>query len=86
MDAGLPVLAATDSNTDVGTVICEGGFGVWCESNGTESFVSCIRQMLDADRRVQMGACARTYLEEHYTARRGYDTIMRHFDKALDKR
>lgn len=86
MDAGLPVLAATDSNTDVGTVICEGGFGVWCESNGTESFVSGIRQMLDADRRVQMGACARTYLEEHYTARRGYDTIMSHFDKALDKR
>lgn len=38
MQAGLPVLAATDPNTDVGKVIVDGGFGWWCESNDAEIF------------------------------------------------
>ncbi|HBL49868.1 MAG TPA: hypothetical protein DDZ65_06455, partial [Firmicutes bacterium] len=32
MQASMPVLAATDVNTDVGKVIKEGCFGFWCES------------------------------------------------------
>ena len=32
MQAGLPVLACTDPNTDIGKTIVEGGFGWWCES------------------------------------------------------
>ena len=36
MQAGLPVLACTDPNTDVGQVIVDGGFGWWCESNDAE--------------------------------------------------
>ena len=78
MDAGLPVLAATDHNTDIGDVIREGGFGEWCESTGTEQFVSCAREFLDADRRHEMGERARVYLEQHYTVKQGYDIIMRH--------
>lgn len=38
MQAKLPVLAVTDSNTDIGKVIVDGGFGWWCESNDEESF------------------------------------------------
>ena len=79
LDAGLPVLAATDRNTDIGDVIREGGFGAWCESVGTEQFVCCLREFLDADKRKQMGLRARAYLEEHYTVKQGYETIMKHF-------
>lgn len=79
MDAGLPVLAATDSNTDIGAVIREGGFGVWCESVGTEQFVCCVREFLDKEKRQQMGLCAREYLEQHYTVKQSYETIMKHF-------
>ena len=79
LDAGLPVLAATDCNTDIGSVICEGGFGAWCESAGTEQFVCCVREFLDEDKRKQMGLCARTYLEAHYTVKQGYETVMKHF-------
>ena len=79
MDAGLPVLAATDCNTDVGSVICEGGFGLWCESVGTEQFVGCIRQMLDAGCRTRMGARARSYLQDHYTVKQGYEILMKHY-------
>lgn len=79
LDAGLPVLAATDQNTDIGTVICEGGFGAWCESAGTEQFVSCVRVFLDAEKRTEMGSLAREYLEQHYTAWQGYEIIIKHF-------
>ena len=79
LDAGLPVLAATDYNTDIGDVIREGGFGAWCESAGTEQFVCCVREFLDEDKRQQMGLRARAYLEAHYTVKQGYETIMRHF-------
>ncbi len=79
LDAGLPVLAATDRNTDIGDVIREGGFGTWCESVGTEQFICCVREFLDEDKRKQMGLRARAYLEAHYMVRQGYETIMKHF-------
>lgn len=79
MDAGLPVLAATDRNTDIGDVIREGGFGDWCESVGTERFVCCAREFLDAQKRQEMGLRARAYLEQHYTVKQGYETLMKHF-------
>lgn len=78
MDAGLPVLAATDRNTDIGTIICEGGFGAWCESIDTDQFVNCVQEFLDADKRQVMGEQARVNLEQHYTVKQGYDIIMKH--------
>ncbi len=79
LDAGLPVLAATDRNTDIGQVIRKGAFGFWCESTGTEGFVQCVELFSDAGTRLQQGRNARKYLEQHYTAKHGYEIIMRHF-------
>ena len=42
MQAKLPVLACTDSNTDIGKVIEDGGFGWWCESNDPDKFYETI--------------------------------------------
>lgn len=78
LDAGLPVLAATDPNTDIGDIIREGGFGAWCESVGTEQFVCCVRGLLDAKKRQEMGLRGRAYLEQHYTTKHGYEMIMKH--------
>lgn len=80
LDAGLPVLAATDCNTDIGKVIREGGFGDWCESVGTERFACCVREFLDENKRRQMGQRAREYLEQHYTVNQSYEMIIRHFN------
>ena len=38
MQAGLPVLACTDRNTDIRQFIVEGEFGWWCESKGIAEF------------------------------------------------
>lgn len=45
MQAKIPVLAVTDSNTDIGKVIVEGGFGWWCESDRVENFIICLERI-----------------------------------------
>lgn len=76
MDAALPVIAATDRNTDMGKVITDNQFGVWCESKEERDFVSCVKRMLDANERKKMGEKARKYLEENYTAQLVCDIIV----------
>lgn len=46
MQAGLPILACTDINTDVGCIIEKGGFGWWCPSNDTEMFSLMVKKAL----------------------------------------
>lgn len=76
MQAGLPVLAATDPNTDVGQVITEGGFGWWCESNNANAFENQVNKALNADL-IQMGAAGFEYLNEKYTAQRAYTIVIK---------
>lgn len=49
MQARLPVLSVTDSNTDVGKIIREGNFGWSCESNDVNAFSRTINRILSAD-------------------------------------
>lgn len=81
MQASIPILAASDSNTDVGSVIEQGGFGYWCESTNVSNFNQLVQKLCNPEIRKQMGANARTYLENHYTARHSYEIIMKHFEK-----
>ena len=76
MQAGLPVLAATDPNTDIGKVIVEGGFGWWCESNDVSAFRAAVGDALAADlSAVKEKEIA--YLYEHYTVETAYKTIVK---------
>lgn len=81
MQASIPVLAATDVNTDIGMIIEEGEFGFWCEHGDLQAFNSCVSKLMDPKLRKKMGANARRYLEAHYTARHSYEIIMKHFEK-----
>ena len=80
MQASLPVLAATDENTDLGEVVKNGKFGLWCKSGDIEEFNEKLNQLCDLNLPKQMGANARRYLEENYTARHSYEIIMRHYE------
>ena len=74
MQAKLPVLAATDPNTDIGEVITQGGFGWWCESNDTEAFSELVKKALEADLN-EMKTNETAYLMENYTANMIYKNI-----------
>ena len=66
MQAGLPVIACTDPNTDIGSVIVEGGFGWWCRANDAAAFAATVKQACAADL-AAMGEKERQYLLENYT-------------------
>lgn len=80
MQAHLPVLACTDSNTDVGKVIVEGGFGWWCPSNDVNQFLHTVQNAMQADRKT-LGEKAWRYLKAHYDVEIAYKIIISHFEK-----
>ncbi|WP_332648219.1 glycosyltransferase family 4 protein [Lysinibacillus sp. 54212] len=80
MEATMPVLAATDANTDIGKVIENGHFGLWCESNNVSQFNQKLEQLHEQEVREAMGKNARAYLEQNYTAKHSYEIIMSHFE------
>lgn len=76
MQAKIPVLACTDSNTDIGKIIEEAGFGSWCESNDVNGFVECVNKIMQIQ---SVAEKEWNYLNKHYSTRNGYDIIMKHF-------
>ncbi len=75
MQAKLPVLAVTDSNTDIGKVIADGGFGWWCESNNTDGF-RVILQMIRNYTLSPIGNIGYQYLLDNYSAEISYQIII----------
>ena len=74
MQAKLPVLAATDPNTDIGKVIVNGEFGWWCESNSAEEFYIIIEKVLKSNT-VEMGLKAFRFLQTNYSVEKSYRII-----------
>lgn len=76
MQAKLPVIACTDSNTDVGSVVKEGSFGWKCLSNSINEFDNVITQAIYSDLD-QMGDNAMAYLKGNYSQKNAYDVIVK---------
>lgn len=74
MQAGLPVLAATDPNTDIGRVITEGGFGWWCESNDVDAFCECLSASCNEEYK-NLVTNEKVFLMTNYTTEKAYAII-----------
>ncbi len=82
MENGMPVLAVTDPNSDVGQIATEGGFGWWCESNDSGAFTKTVDLICSQkDQLETMGQKARAYMETNYTVDTEYEIIAKHFKK-----
>lgn len=78
MQAGLPVFACTDRNTDIGQVVMDGQFGWWCESSDKDMFYLKIKEILSLYDDLQcMGRKAFEYLAENYDVENCYVKIMK---------
>jgi len=72
-----PILAATDSCTDVGEIIKEADMGWWCESTDIEPFNQILDGICDNPNIVNIkGINARMYYETHYTSEIAYRQIV----------
>ena len=77
LENGMPVLCATDPNTDIGRIAEANGFGFWCESSSVEAFTAILDRMIAADRQT-MGEKGYKFLCENYTVENTYGAIVSH--------
>lgn len=71
MSMAKPMIACTDPNTDVRTLLTEeADCGLWCRSDDVEGFWKCIEALMDGQKRRKMGMNGRKYLEEHFDVSR----------------
>ncbi|MBR5736514.1 MAG: glycosyltransferase family 4 protein [Bacteroidales bacterium] len=73
----MPVLCATDPNTDIGTIAQDNGYGYWCESNSVDAFNSILDKMINSDRKA-MGERGYQFLKDNYLVEHTYNAIMKH--------
>lgn len=74
MQAGLPIIACTDTSSDVGNMIAGGNFGWWCESNRAENFAVCVEEAMASDI-PSKGQNALNYLLQNYTTTEVYKNV-----------
>lgn len=73
----MPILAATDTNTDVSEVIADGNMGWWCESRDPSEFSKLLDYICEnPDQVVAKGKNARKYYEKNFTSRVAYHQIL----------
>lgn len=76
MQAGLPVLACTDPNTDIGKMIVDSELGWWCESNDVFAFADIVTMLVVA-RAKEYGDHSYDYLNRYYISKIAYKIIMK---------
>lgn len=79
MEASLPILAATDPNTDIKEILMEGKCGLWARNGDMSTFMEKINILVkNPSLTINMGKNGRRYLEKYYTVARGFDIIAKH--------
>jgi glycosyltransferase involved in cell wall biosynthesis len=79
-EAGLPVLASIDRNTDYGQLLEESKGGLWSVTGDLESYRNNFEKLLSNEEyRLALGKNGRKYLESNLTVEKTYRTIMNHF-------
>lgn len=77
MQSKIPTLAVTDTATDVGTVIVNGEFGWWCESNDSDAFVRKVEEAIESNL-AKLGENGFSYLKSHYDVEDSVNGILKH--------
>lgn len=75
----MPVICATDVNTDIGSIAEENGYGFWCESVKPEDFTALVDKMLASEKKA-MGEKGHQFLKDNYLVEHTYRAIMKHFE------
>lgn len=72
----MPVIIASDTNTDIGRIAEENGFGVWSESGDATHFIANVERLMNPQTRKEMGERSYRYLLDNYTVDKTYSIII----------
>lgn len=81
----LPIIAATDINSDVGKIAKDNGYGFWCESNSTEAFTRCVDDMMASDMK-EMGEKGFQFYLNNYQTINTYNVIAKHINNDCSRK
>lgn len=74
-----PIIAATDPNTDVGTIAEKNGYGFACMSNDVEAFINNVKRFVAAPEIIlTMGEKGYQFYLDNYTVDKTYNAIISH--------
>ncbi len=81
LENGMPVLFATDLNTDIGRIAETNGYGMCTESGDLDKFMEMVDNLAsDGNLKKIMGEKGYAYLCANYTVQNSYRIIMKHFE------
>lgn len=72
-----PIIAATDPNSDIGSIAEKNGYGYWCPSNDVSAFNRCVNKMIKSNIE-QMGENGFQFYLNNYTIENTYNAIVKH--------
>ncbi len=82
LECKMPIIAATDINTDIGYIAQSNGYGFWCESNNVQAFTACIEKFQNKPELVSsMGNVGYNYLKKNYLVDNTYEIIVAHLNE-----
>lgn len=77
----IPIIAATDVNTDVGKMAENNGYGFWCKSGDLKSFNEIMERMTQNPELIgEMGEAGYHYFVENFTVDKSFSIIMKHLN------
>ncbi len=77
LENSMPVLLATDPNTDMGRIAQENGFGMWSLSGDIDKFMANMDELSsNNDRTTAMGSIGQRYLIDNYSIEKTADIII----------
>lgn len=75
----MPIIAATDINTDIGTIAEKNGYGYCCESKYVENFTACVNKYITTPDTIRkMGERGYQFLLDNYQVDSTYQKIISH--------
>ncbi len=77
----MPVLMATDKNTDIGKIAERNGYGFWTENGNLDEFNTLVDKFCENKELIaKMGEKGYVFLKDNYTVEKSYQIIMNHFE------
>lgn len=75
----MPIIAATDVNTDIGRIAEKNGYGYWCESVKVDDFTACVDEFMNKPESIKlMGEKGYQFLCDNYQIQHTYHAIVEH--------
>jgi glycosyltransferase involved in cell wall biosynthesis len=81
LECKVPVLAATDINTDLGDIVVQNHFGLWSSSNDVATFNKHVEYFIaEKDERLEMGKNGFKYMKDNYLVDNSFNKIVSKLD------